>query len=495
MTVVQDQPRRYQLGGQETRSVLGRREPAEAGLLVGAVALGVVISLASGGSPVGFLVLAVLVVSAALAVFLPVRGRTLFRWLPVDVAFAVDRRRGRSRYESGFREAGLDLVSGQPMYVAPPPNVGRLRWLTGPCGDSTLAVLVQQDLGALVAVLEVEGPGLGLFDGPDHERSVARWGGVLRDLANSDGLVRRIQLLERSVPADPQAHRLYVQEHGWTMAPPALEDSYEDLQRHVGAVSEQHRNYVVLSIASDRELARAAKAAGGGDAGLAAVAAREVEALRQRLEDAGTHVVQALDGDTLGALVASLYRPDLPVDGGEDGRLQEAWPRTTEATREWLDVEGGDWLHATAWIRQWPMVPVGVNFLAPLLVQVPGIIRTVAVTFDLVPTEVAMAEAMSDLTSDKAEASSSAKAGRTADPRHHRQLGQAEQRAVDLAAGAAGVRLVGYVTVSSGSPEGLEQAKRVVRSAAARSWLSLEWCDKEHDAAFTNTLPLARGLR
>lgn len=490
-----DAPRRYQLGGQEARSLLGRREPGETSVLIGAVVLGVVVSLTSGGAPAGFLVLAVLVVAAVLVVFLPVRGRTLFRWLPLDVRFAMSRRSGQDQYTSGHRLAGIDLATGQPVPVAPPPPVGRLLWLSGHQGEDEVAVLVQKDAGTVIAALEVEGPGLGMFDGVDHELGVARWGGLLRDLANSDGLVRRLQLLERSVPADPQAHSRYVQESGWIMAPAALRDSYEDLQRHVGAVSEQHRNYVVLSIPAGRDLARAAKGAGGGDAGMAAVAAREVDALRLRLEDAGTRVLGALDAVSLQALIASLYCPDLPIDAGDAARRGETWPRSTAAQRTWLDVEDGDWLHATAWVRQWPMVPVGVNFLAPLLVQVPGIVRSVSVVLDLVPTDVAMAEAMCDLTSDEAEAASSAKAGRTADPRHDRQLGQAGQRAADLAAGAAGVRLVGYVTVSSGSPEGLEQAKRVVRTAAARAWLSLEWCDKEHDTAFVNTLPLARGLR
>ena len=44
----------------------------------------------------------------------------------------------------------------------------------------------------------------------------------------------------------------------------------------------------------DRALARAAKLAGGGDDGLGAVMAREVEALAARLEDAGIKVLHGL---------------------------------------------------------------------------------------------------------------------------------------------------------------------------------------------------------
>ena len=80
-------------------------------------------------------------------------------------------------------------------------------------------------------------------------------------------------------------------------------------------------------------------------------------------------------------------------------------------------------------------------------------------------------------------------------PRDDRQLSQAELRAYDISQGAGGVKAVGYVTVSARTVEDLELAKRRMRTAGARAWLTLEWCDKEHDRAFANTLPLARGLR
>jgi hypothetical protein len=176
---------------------------------------------------------------------------------------------------------------------------------------------------------------------------------------------------------------------------------------------------------------------------------------------------------------------------GTTGR--DAWPRSATAEVGHLATDG--WYHSTAWVRSWPLVPVGVDFLASLLVQTPGVVRTVAVTLELLPTDQAMSRVMSDLTADAATASAAARAGRTADPRDGRQLSQAEQRAKDVSEGAAGVKLVGYVTVSASDIDGLDVGRRQVRTAAARSWLSLEWCDKEHDAAFVNTLPLARGVR
>ena len=484
--------RRYILGRHESRSLLGRREGGEVAVVVVGIVLGVLSSLVTGGSPAGFALLSLFVLGSVAAVYLPWRGRTPYQWLPIDVRFGVQGR--RAAFVSDAREAGVDIETGVECDVHPPEAVGALRWLAQPFGGAELAILARLEDGSLTSVLEIEGPGVGLFDGPDQEGMVARWGAVLRDLANSEGFVSRIELLERCMPVDPQAHDRYVAEFDALAVPEQLRLSYDELHDQVGAVSEQHRNFLVVRMTGDRALARASKLAGGGDDGLGAVMLREVEALAARLEDAGIHVLHGLGPRRTAALIASLYNPDHPLDDTVGMTPRNAWPRTTVNTREYLEVDG-DWFHATAWVKTWPLVAVGVNFLAPLLVQTPGVIRTVAVTMDLIPTDVAMTTAMTDLTTDAANSSAAAKAGRTADPRDDRQLSQAELRAYDISQGAGGVKAVGYVTVSARTAEDLELAKRRMRTAGARAWLTLEWCDKEHDRAFVNTLPLARGLR
>lgn len=484
--------RRYILGRHESRSLLGRREGGEVTVVVVGIVLGVLSSLVTGGSPAGFALLSLFVLGSVAAVYLPWRGRTPYQWLPIDVRFGVQGR--RAAFVSDAREAGVDIETGVECDVHPPEAVGALRWLAQPFGGAELAILARLEDGSLTSVLEIEGPGVGLFDGPDQEGMVARWGAVLRDLANSEGFVSRIELLERCMPVDPQAHDRYVAEFDALAVPEQLRLSYDELHDQVGAVSEQHRNFLVVRMTGDRALAKASKLAGGGDDGLGAVMLREVEALAARLEDAGIKVLHGLGPRRTAALIASLYNPDHPLDDTVGMTPRNAWPRTTVNTREHLEVDG-DWFHATAWVKTWPLVAVGVNFLAPLLVQTPGVIRTVAVTMDLIPTDVAMTTAMSDLTTDAANSSAAAKAGRTADPRDDRQLSQAELRAYDISQGAGGVKAVGYVTVSARTAEDLELAKRRMRTAGARAWLTLEWCDKEHDRAFVNTLPLARGLR
>jgi hypothetical protein len=258
-----------------------------------------------------------------------------------------------------------------------------------------------------------------------------------------------------------------------------------------------------------RELAAEAHAIGRtahirarGDEGLAAVMARELTDICARLAEADIRVRQPLGQARLASLLHSMYDPDHQIDHIQAMSRRNAWPAELDATdANFLQAktrESGTrepWCHATAWVKEWPLTPVGVNFLAPLLVHTPDVIRTVAVTMDLEPTDVAIERMLTEKTNDDAEASRQAKMNRTVDPRDAAHSGRVDQRGEDLASGAAGVNLVGYITVSSRTPEALARDKRTIRASAGKSYLKLEWCDREHHRAFVNTLPFATGIR
>lgn len=486
-----DAPRVYRLGQNTSQSLLGRRERGEVVVLCAGIAAGVLCAIASGGAAVGFVLLAGCILTALAVVYLPLRGRTLYRWLPLDVRYAKDRRHGRLAYESGSHEAGV-TQDGTPVEVAPPTAVGPIKWMSIPFRGEPLAVLLHQSDGALTATLEVEGPGHGLFDGPELEASHARWGVLLRDLANGEGFLDRVAQIARTVPSEAGAHSDWVDQRPTAGIPEELVASYADLQVRVTTSTDSHSNYVVARMGAGEARAKAVRFAGGGDAGLCALMVREVEALADRLEDAGFHVVGGLSAGATSALIRSTYEPDRAAAAGANQLPRDAWPRRSTAQKTHLAADG--WCHATAAIR-WPTIGVGVGFLTPLLVQCPGVVRSISVVCELVPTEVAMREALSDLTHETAERRRSEKAGEVDDPRRSVQGHTMNQRAADVAQGAAGARLVAYVAVSAPSPEELENAKRRVRTAAARSWLVMEWCDKEHERALVNVLPFARGLR
>ncbi|HEV7629317.1 MAG TPA: SCO6880 family protein [Streptomyces sp.] len=510
-------PRRtYMIGRARPNAMIGKnRETGEIGLIIAGAFLGMMsgllIPVLSFRIPalLGFPLL------AFAAIYVPYKGRTFYRWFEINRSFRRMTRGGSAAYRSSVAEAGVRL-DGREVEVGPPPGVGRINWLTAPFGPDELAVLLHADRRTVTAAIEIEGPGVGLRDSEDQEALVDRFGTLLKHVANGDGFVTRLQILARTLPADPDAHAKDVEQRGDERTAPWLRDSYDQLQSMVSTSSEQHRAYLVACMQYGRELAaegatiaKAAQRSAGRagrklskDEGMAIVMARELTDICARLTEADIRVRQPLGQARLASLIHSMYDPDHPIDHLQAMSKRNAWPAELDAmeptylqakTRE--STTRAPWCHSTAWVKEWPMTPVGVNFLAPLLVHTPDVIRTVSVTMDLEPTELAIERMLTEKTNDDAEASRQAKMNRTIDPRDVAAHGRVDQRGEDLASGAAGVNLVGYITVSSRSAEALARDKRTIRASAGKSYLKLEWCDREHHRAFVNTLPFATGIR
>ncbi|UZJ30150.1 SCO6880 family protein [Streptomyces endophytica] len=511
-------PRRtYLIGRARPNAIVGKnRETGEIALIIAGAFLGMMCGLLVPMLPLRIVSLTGFPMLGLAAVYVPYKGRTFYRWFEIRRSFRRTVRKGGAVYRSGAAEAGTRL-DGREVEIGPPPGIGRINWLSAPFGPDEIAVLLHADRRTVTAAIEIEGPGVGLRDSEDQEALVDRFGTLLKHVANGDGFVTRLQMLARTLPADPDAHAKDVAQRGDRTSPQWLRDSYDQLQSMVSTSSEQHRAYLVACMHYTRELAseahtmaRAGRMHQGGllrkkldrDAGLAVVMARELTDICARLAEADIRVRQPLGQARLASLVHSMYDPDHPIDHIQAMSKRNAWPAELDAmeptylqakTRE--SSTRAPWCHATAWVKEWPLTPVGVNFLAPLLVHTPDVIRTVAVCMDLEPTEVAIERMLTEKTNDDAEASRAAKMNRVVDPRDVAHHGRVDQRGEDLASGAAGVNLVGYLTVSSRSPEALARDKRTIRASAGKSYLKLEWCDREHHRAFVNTLPFATGIR
>ncbi|AOR33478.1 hypothetical protein BFF78_22605 [Streptomyces fodineus] len=506
-------PRRtYLIGRARPNAIIGRnRESGEIALIITGAFLGMMCGLLVPVLSLRIVLLMGFPLLALAAVYVPYKRRTFYKWFEINRSYKRAIKGGHAVYRSGVMEAGTRL-DGREVEIGPPPGIGRITWLAAPFGPDEIAVLLHADRKTVTAAIEIEGPGVGLRDSEDQEALVDRFGTLLKHVANGDGFVTRLQMLARTLPADPDAHAKDVTLRGDGRSPDWLQRSYDQLQSMVSTSSEQHRAYLVACMTYNRELAaeahamaRAVRAHGSKvdrDAGLAVVMARELTDICSRLQEADIRVRQPLGQGRLASLIHSMYDPDHPIDHIQAMTKRNAWPAELDAmeptylqakTRE--SATRAPWCHATAWVKEWPMTPVGVNFLAPLLVHTPDVIRTVAVTMDLEPTEVAIERMLTEKTNDEAEASRAAKMNRTVDPRDIAAHNRLDQRGEDLASGAAGVNLVGYITVSSRNPDALARDKRTIRASAGKSYLKLEWCDREHHRAFVNTLPFATGIR
>jgi len=497
--------RSFLIGKAKANAIVGRnRETGELAILAVGCLLAMVCGFAVPTLPLKILTIIGCPAAAGAIVFAPYRKRTYYKWFEIERSYKRILRSRTAFYTSDTDTAGTTL-GGKELAVPAPPGVGQVRWITARFGVEELAVLMHLDRGTITCTIEIEGPGVGSRDAEDQEALVDRYGTLLRHVANGDGFVTRLQMLARTLPADPDAHAKDVARRGDPNSPGWIRDSYAQLLSMVSTSSEQHRTYLTACMAYTRELATEARVMSGGvdlDHGICVIMVRELSDICARLADADIKVRRPLHVPALSSLIHSMYDPEHPIDHTYGMAERDAWPAEFDAAApQFLRAKTGEsltadpWCHATAWIREWPLTPVAVNFLAPLLVHTPDVIRTVAVVMDLEPTEVAIERMLTERVNVDAEAARQAKLGRVDDPRERAHSSRVDLRGEDLAAGAAGVNLAGYITVSSRSPAALARDKRTIRASAGKSFLKLDWCDREHHRAFVNTLPFATGVR
>lgn len=499
--------RAFTFGRQRHTGVIGKRDTGELLVLGSGVTASILLPFLAPVLPLKLLAVLLPVGLALAVVFAPYRPRgsraprrTFYRWWGPARTYRRTLRAGGT-WRSDAHEAGVRLDGTEPE-IGLPPGVSRHAWLTAQVtvngiGQSA-AVLLHTDRRVLTTAVEVEPSGLGRLDYEDQVALLDLFGrSVLNHLGNGPGHGKRIAMVARQLKSDPYAHARDIAARGDVNAAAWLRESYAELHEQLSTSAEQHRFYAVLSLDYTPDLVAEAETFGGGDRGLAHVVGRELEDLTTRLAEAKLPVSSVLNVARLASLIRNSYSPDHPVDAIAGMRRNRAWPHEIDATAEThvaARTSGGAWwYHCTAAVAAWPQTPVGVNFLAPLLVQLPDVIRTVAVVFTLEPNDRALRRVLAEATDDAADAARSAKLGRVADPREVRAEAQTTDRGRELAGGAAGAGLVGYLTISARSEEELRRLRRDVEAKAGSAFLALEWCDREHPRAFVNTLPMAAG--
>ncbi|MCZ9339948.1 hypothetical protein NGM37_19485, partial [Streptomyces sp. TRM76130] len=226
-------PRRtYLIGRARPNAIVGRnRETGEIALIVVGAFLGMMSGLLVPVLSLRIVLLAGFPMLALAAVYVPYKHRTFYKWFEINRSYKRTLRKGTT-YRSGAVEAGTRL-DGREVEIGPPPGIGRITWLAAPFGPDEIAVLLHADRKTVTAAIEIEGPGVGLRDSEDQEALVDRFGTLLKHVANGDGFVTRLQMLARTLPADPDAHAKDVAQRGDDKALPWLQHSYDQLQSMV----------------------------------------------------------------------------------------------------------------------------------------------------------------------------------------------------------------------------------------------------------------------
>jgi len=148
--------------------------------------------------------------------------------------------------------------------------------------------------------------------------------------------------------------------------------------------------------------------------------------------------------------------------------------------------------HATYWIAEWPRIDVGPDFLAPLLLG--PVRRCVSVVMEPISPSRATRQVEQARTADIADSELRRRGGFLSTARRAREAEIVVRREAELADGHASFRFSGYVTVSAGGAEALDEACQVTEQAAGQAHLELRRLYGDQGRALTCTLPLCRGL-
>jgi len=494
--------RRYRFGPLEDRGVVGPFRFGQVAVLATAAAIGLLAFYALR-SFLGLIVALVLVGGAAAAVLLPFEGRTLEAWTPIGVRWllrSAERKRGyRSRAPgSGFKSGADGPAIGEGSL---PSGLAGLRMLEAPYGSDRVGVLYDRAAGTYTAALAVRAGAFGLLDGAEQERKLEGWGSVLASLARDGSPVRRLQWIERTLPAqgDELAGYLQAERDRAVSLETGLVASYIELVESAAPATQEHEILLAVQI-DERRGARELRRMGGGETAACELVLREAENLAERLSIAEVTVFGLLRPRRFAEAIRDAFDPF-----GRQGRARAALgdrdregvepelmgPLADEAS--WGSYRTDSAHHATFWIAAWPRTDVGPAFLTPLLMQTTAL-RTVAVCIEPVPHQRAIRKAEAARTAEVADELQRERQGFMTTARVRRRQQAAARKEEELADGHAEMRFAGFLTVSASSAAELEQTATEVEHAAALCRLELQRLYGEQEEGFTFTLPLGRGL-
>ncbi|HAN71359.1 MAG TPA: hypothetical protein DCQ36_07185 [Actinobacteria bacterium] len=413
-----------------------------------------------------------------------VQDRPAYRWLAGRISHAARAGRGNTTMARPIKagtireprlDRGLGLLPGRAAAIT-------VHELDG------AGYLYHPHAGTLTGIIEVTSPEFLLRDPADRNARVNGWGRVLA-AATRTGVVRQVQLLERSIPDDGSALAAYTDTHLTTEPVQlTLADTYRDLTGHLRGGADRHQSFLAITI--DRSAATSrVKAAGGQITGLIATWRQEYTLLARLLPAAGLDVIDELSPRRIAEVIRTGYDPSTALHLCGDG-IDPASAGPSGGREEWDHLRTDGSFHAVLWVAEWPTSHVPADVLWPIVFP-PGVQRTLSLFYK----PYTRTQSESAIRAKHSEIIQSSwlkdKLGRVETLADGKELDDVLVREGELLAGHGEVGLLGMVTVSARSLDDLDAAITTVHAAATQAGLDLRRVYGQQLQAFTAAaLPL-----
>ncbi|MDO8392455.1 MAG: hypothetical protein Q7V57_18430 [Actinomycetota bacterium] len=362
-------------------------------------------------------------------------------------------------------------------------------------GRRRVAVVRDRHAGSVSAVMQVTGSGFAVASLREQDGLVAGWGGAIGPLARAQCPVSRITWQEWAHPIGVSGHRIFLDGLDRPMATRASND-YDALLDLQAPFTTAHE--VLLTLAVDLRRVRARRRQP-----LAAAIdtlVDEARLLASRLESAGLRVDGPLSPLELSTAIRLRSDPSRSTQvasvrrslAAAVGRGVLEWgPMVVDAKWDAVSVDGS--VHRSFRVAGWPMLPVGADWMAPLLAG-EGATRTVTVVLEPVPLHRAAADANRQLTSIEADHAQKERHGFRLTARERRRQADVETRERELAEGHPEFRHAAIVTVTASGLDELDDACARVEQAAAQSMLDLRPLAARQAEGWAASLPMGRSF-
>lgn len=273
--------------------------------------------------------------------------------------------------------------------------------------------------------------------------------------------------------------------------------SYFDLVHDEIRSAEIHKTIVTLTVDLRNVHGERRNKQATTDAGVTRLL-EETRLFSVRLAEAGLGVSEPLSALDLRETITTRLAPDHHEQPKATTLGGLTTPNTVQRihsgaiTRSHLRIDGT--FHRTYWIRQWPRMDVGANWLEPLLLH-PGVMRSITVHLEPIAPSVSRRSIDRNATKLETDATQRSRSGFRIGNNHERAAQAVSERESELGQGFAEFNYIGFVAVSASNSDHLRNACLDFEQVAAACGVELFALDGHHDAGMTFALPLGQAPR
>lgn len=473
----------------------------------GSVALGIAVAIGAiavmGEGIVGLL--SSLPIAVPLAVLGTVRrhGQSLVTHLLREVGGIMRKSMGATTYRARPEKKKITPESSMDL----PGREGRLHLYETDEG----AVVIwdaKQATATVCCVVATNGLGAPTVDAPstlsedDREGLIFEWSKVLGSFTQKEHITR-VSLLEQARPGTVAAERRYFEERSMGLVG-GIAASYREALDLADQAVTKHTSVLTLTFKLSGEAKALVKGEKSEKAGMLKLAELEISTTTDALYNAGFTRNVWMNAREWGAWGRSLIDP--ASQEGVDTRIGTTWegvdpqsaaPMLIKEHRTLVETDSG-W-HRTYWIQEWPRYETFPGFMSRLIFAKQQSKKPVRQTFMLVGEPVQIGQAMKKIDEQKrtwiTNSNMRAKTGKPTTAADDADWLALVQQEADLVAGQGELRFSAYLTVTSMSPDVLEQEAASIRNACSATGLeprSMPW--QQAEALMNVAFPCGMGM-